>query len=164
MQEPLWDTKMSADGTQNQTYSPIHSFQYCLTMRKKIGVYNAVCPHSTQYTALLWQTEHTSHCYHKAAAVWCCWYNGKSDFELRFNPRIIAVAEVWKTLVIFSFFLFLKRNASHYLYWAVTGPSCTGTRHRTPAVWQTHYRSSAFAHTGRSWRATSCALWKEGEG
>lgn len=54
-------------------------------------------------------------------------------------------------------------NASHYLYWAATGPSCTGTRHRTPAVWQTRYRSSAFARTGRSWRATSYALWKEGE-
>lgn len=53
-------------------------------------------------------------------------------------------------------------NAFCYLYWAAAGPSCTGTRHRTPAVWQTRYRSSAFAHTGRSWRATSYDLWKEG--
>lgn len=71
--------------------------------------------------------------------------------------ELIPELYVWKSCD------FSKRSVFHYLYWAVTGPSCTGTRHRTPAVWQTHYRSSASARTGRSWRATSYVLWKEGD-
>lgn len=72
-----------------------------------------------------------------------------------FNPRIISVeGGLANTFVCVCV----------YQCWAATGPSCTGTPHRTPAVWQTHYRSSAFAHTGRSWRASSFARWKEREG
>lgn len=70
----------------------------------------------------------------------------------------IAFPEVWEAR------LWFLSDVHRYLYWAATGPSCTGTRHVTPAVWRTRYRSSASVRTGRSWRATSSALWEEGEG
>lgn len=70
----------------------------------------------------------------------------------------IAFPEVWEAQ------LWFLSDVHRYLYWAATGPSCTGTRHVTPAVWRTRYRSSASVRTGRSWRATSSALWEEGEG
>lgn len=58
----------------------------------------------------------------------------------------------------------LLKERRIYLCWAVKGPSCRGTPRGTTAVSQTPCRSSAFAHTGRSWRAASCVPWWSRDG
>lgn len=141
------------------TESNIFTHRFLSVLPLEISIYHAVCPHSTHYSTLLWQIETYLTLQWKGQnqpSVWHGWY--RNDLEFCYNPRIITVLKNWSEKHCYNW---SKRNVSHYLCWAATGPSCTGTHHRTPAVWRTHYRSSASARTGRSWRATSFALWEE---
>lgn len=83
-------------------------------------------------------------------------------FKVFLSDSIMSL--LWEVFLhLWCIFFCCTWNVFCYLCWAVAGPSCKGTRRRTPAAWRTHYRSSASARTGRSWRAASCALWKREE-